>query len=174
MLTLLLTLTMFQSPTVLSDFSKTTEIKNWIVVNDGVMGGKSEGDFDATKDGTVLFKGDVSLKNNGGFTSVRKKFNTKDIKGSTKVLIKLKGDQKKYQFRVKNKSSERHAYKYEFATSGNWEIITIPLDEMIPTFRGMRPNLPNFQAQNLEEIGFLIANKKNETFQLEIGKIWLE
>lgn len=173
MLTLILSLLMFQTPTVLSDFSDKSEVKNWNVMNDGVMGGKSEGSLKAAKDGTVMFTGDVSLKNNGGFTSIRSSFQSKNISGATKVLIKLKGDQKKYQFRVKNQIYDRHVYKYEFETTGDWETITIPLNEMIPSFRGMRPNLPNYEAETLAEIGILIANKKNESFELHIAKIWI-
>lgn len=179
MITLLLSLAMFnsnitQTQDVLSDFSKMAEIENWTIINDGVMGGKSQGKFKTTENGTAIFKGDVSLKNNGGFTSIRYSFQNKNISGSTKVLIKLKGDKKKYQFRVKNQLTYRHAYKYEFSTIGNWQTIVIPLNEMVPTFRGVRPNLPNYKAEILSEIGFLISNKKNESFNLEIAKIWLQ
>ena len=143
-------------------------------MDDGVMGGKSEGEFSPTKEGAALFKGDVSLENNGGFTSIRQNFKQKDITGASKILIQLKGDQKNYQFRVKNERGDRHAYKYEFETTGVWETIEIPLNEMAPTYRGIRPNLPNYTAKNMSEIGFLIANKKNESFELLLRKIWLE
>lgn len=163
-----------QLPYVLSDFSKSTDFKSWTIVNDGVMGGKSVSEFSQTKDGTALFKGEVSIENNGGFTSIRQSFKRKDITGASKVMIQLKGDQKNYQFRVKNEQSDRHVYKYEFETSGEWETIEVPLNEMAPSFRGMRPNLPNYTAENLSQIGFLISNKKNEAFELLIEKIWLE
>lgn len=163
-----------QTPMVISDFSEPAEFDNWVIVDDGVMGGKSEGEFKPTKEDKALFKGDVSLKNNGGFTSIRNSFDQKDISGATKAMITIKGDKKNYQFRVKEANKDRHAYKYEFETSGKWETIEIPLSEMEPTFRGMRPNYPNYEAKDLSEIGFLIANKKNESFSLEISKIWLE
>jgi hypothetical protein len=34
--------------------------------------------------------------------------------------------------------------------------------------------MPNFQSIKIEELGFLIGNKKNESFKLEIDKIEIE
>lgn len=75
---------------------------------------------------------------------------------------------------MKVQGTDQVAFKYEFQTSGNWELIEIPLGEMTPTYRGMRPNQPNYAAKILSEIGFLIANKQEEQFELLIEKIWLE
>jgi NADH dehydrogenase [ubiquinone] 1 alpha subcomplex assembly factor 1 len=174
MIAMLLTLALLPLPFTLADFSESATIKNWKVVNDGVMGGKSESELTPSKNNTAIFKGDVSLKNNGGFASIRYSFNQIDISGATKAFIKLKGDKKNYQFRVKNNENDRHVYKHEFETSGKWETIEIPLTEMEPTFRGMRPNVVNYLARDLSQIGLLIANKKSEAFLLEISNIWLE
>ena len=43
----------------------------WRIVNDGVMGGLSKGNISFTDGGTMVFKGNLSLENNGGFSSVR-------------------------------------------------------------------------------------------------------
>jgi hypothetical protein len=37
----------------------------------------------------------------------------------------------------------------------------------------MRLNMPNYPGEVLSEYSFLISNKKNERFTLEIDKIWL-
>lgn len=174
MLLLISLLMTISAPMVLSDFSEDKATDNWYIVNDGVMGGKSEGEFSFDKEGYALFAGDVSLKNNGGFTSVRYDFDTKNISGKTVAKIELKGDKKNYQFRTKEEGESRFQFKYEFETSGKWETIEIPLKEMTPTWRGMRPDVPNFSATTINQIGFLIANKKNEKFELKIKKIWLE
>ena len=174
MLAILLSLLSIQPPIVLYDFATASDLNEWKIVNDGVMGGRSSGEFTQTKDGNGQFKGKVSLQNNGGFTSVRYAFETKKIEGAKTVKIRLKGDGKSYQFRVKEQSTDQVAFKYEFQTTGAWELIEIPLAEMTPTYRGMRPNQPNYTAKMLSEIGFLIANKKEEQFELLIEKIWLE
>jgi len=157
----------------LSDFSNKDEHNLWQVVNDSVMGGQSVGSI-LFQDGKAVFSGEVSLKNYGGFTSIRKSFSPQKINLFTTAFIHLKGDGKNYQFRVKANAGDWHSYKYEFSTSGKWEIITIPLNHMIPTYRGNTPDLPNFEPGNLSQIGFLIANKKAEKFELRIGEIWLE
>ena len=59
---------------IVFDFNKTSNIKNWIVVDDAVMGGKSVGSFELSNEGNGVFKGNVSLENNGGFSSVKYKF----------------------------------------------------------------------------------------------------
>jgi len=45
---------------------------------------------------------------------------------------------------------------------------------MYPAFRGNTLDIPNFPAENLEEIAFLIGNKKAENFALMIDSISLE
>jgi hypothetical protein len=57
-----------------------------------------------------------------------------------------------------------------FLTSGEWQEIKIPLKEMYPSFRGRRLNQPNFSTHYMEEIAFLIGNKKEENFELLIDK----
>jgi hypothetical protein len=173
MFTLLLGLMLQTSKLPLSDFSNENEQNQWIIVNDGVMGGQSEGKI-SFEDDKAVFSGEVSLKNYGGFTSIRKSFSPQKIDAFTHAHIRLKGDGKNYQFRVKAKVEDRHSYKYEFPTSGKWETIVIPLNDMRPTYRGYTPDLPNFESVFLSQIGFLIANKKAEKFELRIGEIWLE
>jgi hypothetical protein len=44
---------------------------------------------------------------------------------------------------------------------------------LYPSFRGQTLDLPNFKGDFLEEIVFLIGNKKNESFELLIDSIEL-
>ena len=55
------------------DFNKNCALNKWIVINDDVMGGKSNGKLILNKTGNAVFKGEVSLENNGGFSSIRYK-----------------------------------------------------------------------------------------------------
>jgi len=153
------------------DIQKTT---NWYVVNDGVMGGLSEGNITINEAGNGLFKGYVTTENNGGFSSVRYAFNKKDVSKFNHVVLKLKGDGKSYQFRIKDNSSARYSYIAAFITSGEWETIKIPLNTFYPSFRGYKLNKANFSGDFMEEIAFLIGNKVKESFALEIENIYLE
>lgn len=155
------------------DFDHNTTIENWKIVDDVVMGGRSNGRFSIDKDGNGVFWGNVSLENNGGFSSVQYPLNMKASKDS-KVSIRLKGDGKDYQFRIKSNRNTNYSYITSFKTSGDWETIVINLKDLYPSFRGQVMNMPNFTGNSIEEIVFLISNKKNESFSLLLDKIEIE
>lgn len=158
---------------IIFDFNKNSSISNWIVVDDVVMGGKSNGNFQLNKDGKGVFSGKISLDNNGGFSSVRYGFYKLNIEKFKSIVLKIKGDGKNYQFRIKHKSSDYASYITSFSSSGEWQEIEIPLISMYPSFRGRKLEEPNFFHKSIEEVTFLIANKKNEEFILLIDKIEL-
>lgn len=159
---------------IIFDFNKQTTIQDWKIVNDGVMGGVSSSSFELNSDGHAIFKGEISLENYGGFASIRYQFKKTALKKHTKVIIKLKGDGKKYQFRIKANARSYYSYISAFKTSGKWEEITLNLKDMYPSFRGRKLNLPNFSEKAIEEITFLIGNKKAEKFTLILDEIRLE
>ena len=156
------------------EFSQESNLDNWYIVDDVVMGGRSSGSFGINQKGHGVFKGSVSLDNYGGFSSVRHRFKEKYIGEYTKVVLHVKGDGKKYQFRVKSQLSDYYSYVTTFATNKDWQEIEIPLESMYPAYRGRKLNKPNFDQISIEEIAFLIGNKKEEDFELMIDKIWLK
>lgn len=162
------------NPISIFNFKKNVDIQDWNIVDDVVMGGKSNGSFTLNNEGHGVFSGVISLKNNGGFSSVRYQFETLDISDKTFVYIKLKGDGKQYQFRIKDEKNAYFSYIFPFQTTGDWEEITIPLNKMYASFRGRTLNIPNFSENQLEEIVFLIGNKKAEDFELQIDSIYLK
>ena len=155
------------------DFNQKSDLNNWVVIDDVVMGGKSSGSFGLSPEGYGVFKGSISLDNNGGFSSVRYKFERKLIKDFNNIILKIKGDSKKYQFRIKSNSGDYYSYISTFSTNGDWQEIKIPLKNMYPSFRGRKLDKPIFSGDYIEEIAFLIGNKKEEKFQLLIDKIEL-
>ena len=138
------------------------------------MGGMSRSTISINENGNAVFKGSISLENNGGFCSVRYNLEETPVTDFEKATFRIKGDGKRYQFRIKANRNDNHSYISYFETTGNWETIEIPLNEMYPVFRGRKLNMPNFSDNSIEEIAFLIGNKKEETFQLEIDKIELK
>ena len=170
---ILLTATIMQTDTIFK-FETTSDITNWTVVDDDVMGGKSSGAFALNKSGHGVYTGHVSLENNGGFSSLRSRFDKISTKGFSKVILKIKGDGKNYQFRVKSKLSDKHSYIALFNTSKTWEVLEIPLADMYPAFRGRKLDISNFDAISIEEVAFLIGNKTAEDFKLEIDSIVLK
>jgi hypothetical protein len=153
------------------DFNQNSNIQDWKITNDIVMGGKSSSSFTLNTDGFGVFSGTVSLENNGGFSSVRYQFEKIKVNNNAKIIIKLKGDGKTYQLRVKDDSGNYYSYTASFSTTGKWQEIEIPLKDMYPYFRGYRINRPNFSSNNIDQITFLIGNKTSEKFKLLIDKI---
>ncbi|WP_124980875.1 CIA30 family protein [Nonlabens xiamenensis] len=156
------------------NFDSASDLGKWYTVNDTVMGGISSSRFELNEEGHALFTGNVSTANNGGFASVR--FDAGHIKteGFTHIILKIKGDGSTYQFRLKHQKSDRHSYVYDFDTSGKWESITIPLSELSPQFRGRKLSMTDFEEDAFEELGILIGNKKDQSFQLMIDQIRME
>jgi hypothetical protein len=161
------------SPFTIYDFNSKNKTRDWRVINDGVMGGLSSSSISLDDKGNGVFKGHVSLKNNGGFASLRHQSKTININNYSSFTIRIKGDGKNYQFRVKSHLDEYYSYKYVFKTSNNWETIEIPFNKLEATFRGRQLDMPHFPNKDLEEVGFLISNKKEEDFKLEIDFIEL-
>jgi NADH dehydrogenase [ubiquinone] 1 alpha subcomplex assembly factor 1 len=170
----LLILFAFMNSTIIYDFNKDSSPRDWRVIDDGVMGGQSQGRFAIDADGNGVFQGSISLENNGGFSSVRYQFDKIQVTKDNTISIRLKGDGKDYQFRVKDKNNAYYSYIITFKTTGEWQTINIKLSDLYPSFRGRKLDLPNFNSDSFEEIVFLIGNKKNESFKLVLDKIELK
>ena len=93
-----------------------------MTVNDTVMGGVSEGQYTFTGDNTLLFRGNLSLDNNGGFASVRTRTADLDLAGYDAVAIRAKGDGRTYNFDLRTASPRMaSAYRQSFDTrDGEW------------------------------------------------------
>lgn len=156
----------------LYDFKKYNEEYPWRIVDDRVMGGRSAGNFEINEEGHGHFYGAVSLENNGGFSSIRYTLDSpRAVENAKKVVLKVKGDGKRYQFRIKSKRSDYYSYIAYFETSGEWENIELELKDFYPSFRGRKLDLPNFDQDQIEELSILIANYKAEEFDLLIDKL---
>ena len=159
---------------VLFDFADPEAINGWQVEDDVVMGGVSRGSFTRDKAGHAVFRGEVSVDNNGGFSSVQCYFDPLDVSDYRNAVIRIKGDGKDYRFIVESQKDARHYYVTEFTTSGEWQEIKIPLRKMYPMRRGDRLNIPDYPAETMAQVRLMIANGRAENFQIEIASIALE
>lgn len=161
------------SQNLVYDFDNQSDLSNWIIVNDDVMGGISSSEMSIDNNGNGVFEGHISTANNGGFSSFRLNLEKIDVKKGAYFQIKLKGDNKEYQFRIKTNRMDYYSYVIPFKTSNEWETITIQLKDMYPSFRGRKLKMNNFEDNYFEQITFLVVNKKNEKFKLLIDSITL-
>lgn len=156
------------------DFTKSSDLESWKIVDDRVMGGRSLGNFSLSPEGYGVFQGSVSLDNNGGFSSVRHTVNNMKVGDYKTIVLRVKGDGKNYQFRIKPNRYDYHSYITTFSTNTEWQEIEIPLASLYPSFRGRTLDMPNFSAEKIEELAILIGNKNPENFKLIIDKISLK
>ena len=123
----------------LFDFAKTPDLAGrWRSLNDGVMGGVSDGRMRAavTGDARAVFEGTVRLENNGGFSSVRASFgsgiNLSQFQGF--YMDVRPGDEasagKEYLLVVKDDEcmTTQVNFKAKFGTGkkGGWERVKVP------------------------------------------------
>jgi hypothetical protein len=155
-------------------FSTQTNIREWLIVNDGVMGGISKSSLVLTNAGHGRFAGHVSMANNGGFASIQLNTTIKLVEEKKFIVLRIKGDGKRYEFRLKGDNSQSESYVQQFDTSGEWENIKLEISKFYPQYRGRKLNIPNFNFKSIEELSFLIANKQEEDFELLIDWIGLE
>ena len=143
----------------------------WRSINDGVMGGLSAGGMMQSDEG-LRFTGELSLENNGGFSSVRKPVE-QDLSGTTSVRLEVRGDGREYQFRIRQDSQyDGVGWRAMFATTDEWQTIEIALSEFIPVFRGRTvAEAGPVIASDIQQIGFLLADKTAGRFTLEIRLI---
>lgn len=165
--------TELMSQTIIYDFNNKSDLSDWIIVNDDVMGGVSSCKMSIDKYGNGVFDGQISTANNGGFSSIRLNLDKIEVKEGAFLNIRLKGDNKTYQLRIKTNQRDYYSYVVSFKTSNQWETISIPLSDMYPSFRGRKLAMDNFSESYFEQIAILVGNKVNETFKLTIDSIVL-
>ena len=159
---------------MLIDFTDAEEIHRWMVINDDVMGGISQSRIELSPAATALFCGQLALENNGGFASIRRRADNYNLDGSTGVMLKVKGDGRTYQFRLKTDDQyDGIAYRSLFTTyARQWQTITLPFDSFNASFRGrLVPGAPVLNPEQIKQIGFLLAGKQPGSFRLEISWI---
>ncbi len=159
---------------MLIDFTDDAESQCWIAINDGVMGGISQSSLQRSPSAKGIFSGRLSLENNGGFASIRRLSDGYNLKGCSGIMLNVKGDGRTYQFRVKTDDQyDGIAYRTLFTTDAqNWQTLALPFTSFCASFRGrLIPNAPILDPEKIRQIGFLLADKQQGDFCLEIANI---
>lgn len=170
---ILIALTANASDTIplLDSNGKTSKLK-WNIVNDTVMGGRSSSRW-SDKSSTLSFEGFLSLENNGGFASIRHDLNNMNLSDTEGIFIKVKGDGRKYQFRIRSQASRWANYSQEFKTKKDTvQTFYLPYKDFKPSWRGRSVrNVPTLTGKDVRGIGFLIGDKIQGKFKLDILNI---
>ena len=155
------------------DFSKPDAAKQWQTVNDGVMGGISDGRFKITDNKTMEFYGTLSLENNGGFASVRSRPTKDNLKAGDSVAVRVRGDGREYSLNLYvPRDSGRYSFRQTFKTKkGEWIEVSLPVDKFFATWRGRIFPDQKLVPSKVNSVGFLLGDKKAGPFKLEVDWI---
>jgi len=164
-----------QEPLVpLFGFASPCAAADWQAVNDGVMGGVSDGRFTITDRQTLEFYGTLSLENNGGFASVRSRPRTLGLRAGDTIVARLRGDGREYQLNLYT-SDRRMAFSYRASArtrSGEWIEVRIPLNQFEATsFGRVVAGAGPVDPGSVTSVGFLLAEKTPGPFTLELAWI---
>jgi monofunctional biosynthetic peptidoglycan transglycosylase len=159
--------------TMLFDFRNATNAGGWQIVNDDVMGGVSTSGLHLVN-GTAVFRGAVSLENNGGFASVRSLPAPHELAGCDAFVVRVRGDGRRYKFTARtDRRFDSAIYQVTFPTQeGAWQEHRLAMKDFVPTFRGrVLKGAPPLEPAQLTSVGFLISDKQEGPFRLEIAWI---
>ncbi|WP_373454044.1 CIA30 family protein [Vibrio splendidus] len=151
------------------DFTQASEHQNWTATNDDVMGGISTGEL-IYLDNMSRFRGELSLENNGGFSSVKRSIESLAHEIDSVELVFV-GDGRTYQLRfTKSKDGHRVQYKHYFDTIKGQQLSKVfHFNDFQAVFRGrLLSDAPELKARDIKQIGFLIADKQPSPFELDL------
>lgn len=158
-------------------FSKDMD-RPWVPLNDGVMGGMSEGDV-IWQDSSFLWKGQTRLENNGGFASLRSPWGEQDLRGLKTLEVTCRG--KGGPFKVTLETSQRWWMPYAYATldvSEEWQTIEVDVKDFQwsqAQMGDLRTVNPKSDFQNVRRMGWMKYDGTAQSFDLEVGQMrWIQ
>ncbi len=154
-------------------FSFSTGEPIWYTVDDVVMGGLSSSRVEIVEPNTLFFSGNMSLENNGGFSSVRSDWSIVDLSGYDGVLLRVLGDGKVYRLRIRTEETGGDiAYNSAFETTPDqWIQVYVPFADMVPTYRGFVMDVGKLDVTSVGSFGFMLSDKQSGDFELKVNWI---
>ena len=155
-----------------------SDTDEWFALNDDVMGGVSEGDA-YFSDSTVVFEGEVSTANNGGFVSLRSPIASYDLSDFSQVEIAYKSQGHSFTMVLANNVAWYMPQFRHEATSASeeWTTVTLPLydfKQYVMTGYGQSETDVEMSTEHLSDVVQIeLINSAFESgeFRLEIDYI---
>ncbi|MEM6911647.1 MAG: CIA30 family protein [Verrucomicrobiota bacterium] len=148
---------------------------DWRVVNDGVMGGLSQGELRFSESETLLFRGVLSLENQGGFSMVETGPVVLNLEAAEGILLRVRGDGRSYQMRLASDARFRGnevAFQGEFQTAdGVWTEVKVPFERFQGTYRGRSLPEAKLNPAAIQRFAILLGDKTPGPFALEVDFI---
>lgn len=148
---------------------------DWSAITDTVMGGLTTAALAYTDEAMVL-SGDLSLKNYGGFASVRSRFGSFDLSQYKGVTIIYKASNQRFAFtldRSQNWTQPNYKAALKASKSDTWTEETLYFADFKEyqigeaTGRSLVAN----QLSSIIRLGFITTEKKEGPFTLEVREV---
>ena len=161
-------------PREIYDFTTQAVVFDWSVQNDTVMGGVSESS-NTWVDEQMVFSGNLSLENNGGFAS---SFGPIDeelprlMNGASAIRIRATGDGNTYLFQFR--CSDGTNYIQRFSTTAEKEqVYELPLSNFTATDRFLyeMTDAPPLDTSTIYQMGLYLLDQQTGPFQIAISSI---
>lgn len=159
---------------VVTSFAEVGSIEGWSNVDDTVMGGVSASTT-TWEDGRMVFAGDLSLENNGGFTSVRSPQDValgSSLDGAAAIGVVAEGDGKTYVLQLR--TADDRLYIARFVTVGGEEQrYELPWREFEPVTRFLDPDpgSPPLVPSTVAQLAIYLLDGQVGPFRLAVRAI---
>ena len=160
----------------LTDFT-TDDTGQWFIVNDGVMGGRSDGG--GFIDESILrFEGEV-VTAGGGFTSARLRLDGDELLDSSRIEMRVRPDGRTYGLTLEDAAafqgrlvSHRADFEIGPVDDDGWAIASVDYEDLVPSVFGLLVDAPMFDPSTAREFGIIIADGIDGEFALDID--WID
>lgn len=132
----------------------------WTYVQDGVMGGVSQGQA-RIEDGTLVLTGTVSTANNGGFIQVRQRGFAAWPAAAQGLRLSVKGNGETYYIFLRTPELARvfYSYRAEFEAGARWADVDVPFSSFTPS----SDRIPQrFTPDQVTSIGIVAYGRDHE------------
>ncbi len=159
---------------VVVSFAEAGSIEGWSNVDDTVMGGVSASTT-SWEDGRLVFAGDLSLENNGGFTSIRSPQDAalgSVLDGADAIGVVAEGDGRTYVLQLR--TADELLYIARFATvDGEQQRYELPLDgfEPVTRFLDPAPDTPPLDPSTVVQLAIYLLDGQVGPFRLAVSAV---
>ena len=157
----------------LTDFTSATRDLGWYVVNDNVMGGRSQGDYN-NSNGKLVFAGRTNTRG-GGFSSLRTRTSPVDLSGYDGIRLRVKGDGRRYIWQLSTTAQFR-GQDVRFWTgfdtkASTWSTVDLPFSAFTPRFRGQDLTGVSLDPAVVTGMGLMIYDGRDGEFAIEVDAV---
>ena len=155
---------------VLAEFGSEVSVNAWYVQNDTVMGGVSSSEL-SWNDGDLLFSGNLSTDNNGGFTSMRGPvLPFIPASGLTAISVVAQGDGRTYLMQIR---TDTDSYIQRFTPGETRSGTALKLSDFTATDWRLSPipDRPPLVSEAVRQVAVYLVDKQVGEFVLRLRSI---